>query len=146
VTFSYSGNPGASDLDALRFLIGDTDSADAQLTDEELSYLLTQHDDSVRHAGLSACRRLIAKYSRCVDQRTGDIDVKYSQRVSQLRSLMVDIREGLVPSVYAGGISKADIEAVQDDDDRQGPMFALGMLDYPSDADTSSTGGTGGVV
>jgi len=146
LTFSYSGDPGASDLDALRFLIGDTDSADEQLTDEELSYLLTEHDDSVRHAGLSACRRLIAKYSRYVDQRTGDIDIKYSQRLAHLRGVIADIRQGLVPSVYAGGISKADIESVQEDDDRQGPVFALGMHDYPSDADTSSTGGTGGVV
>jgi len=147
MTWSYSGDPRTGEMDALRFLIGDTTEADAQFSDEELIYLLEQYDDSVRHAGLAACRRLIAKYSRCVDQRTGDIDVKYSQRLSQLHGLAASIREQMVPQLYAGGISKSDIETVQDDDDRQGPIFALGMADNPpADGSPSSTGGTGGVL
>lgn len=147
MTWTYSGNPGASNLDALRFLIGDTDSTNAQFTDEELNYLLEEAEESIIHAGLAACVRLIAKYTRYVDQKTGDIDIKYSQRLAQLHGLHRQLREGLTPEWYFGGISQADIEAVQEDEDRQGPIFALGMMDNPTtEPDTHNTGGTGGIL
>lgn len=145
MTWTYGGDPAGSILDALRFLLGDTDEDDQQLSDEELNYLLTENDDSVTAAGLSACRRMIAKYSRYVDQKTGDIDTKYSQRLGHYRTLLAMIREGLIPTPYAGGISKSDMEAVQDDEDRQGGQFAVGMQDYPTDI-PSGSGGTGGVI
>lgn len=145
MTWTYSGDPSASELDELRFLLGDTDTTDQQLSDEEINYLLREHGDSVVAAGLAACRRLIAQYSRCVDQKTGDIDLKYSQRIAHYKDVMSMIREGLRPTPYAGGISISDIETVQDDDDRQGPIFALGMLDNPAE-EPDRTGGTGGVL
>ena len=145
MTWSYSGDPGASSLDELRFILGDTDESDQQLSDEELLFLLREHGGSAPTAAIGACRRLVAKYTRCVDQKTGDIDIKYSSRVSQYEQLLAHLRAGLVPTPYAGGISKADIETVQDDDDRQGPIFALGMFDNPSD-DPQQSGGTGGVI
>lgn len=145
MTWTYSGNPGSSSRDELRFLIGDTDSADPLFSDEELDYLLTEHGGSVPAAAMASCRRLIAKYSRYVDQKTGDIDIKYSQRISQLNSLMDTLRGDLRPVPYAGGISVSDIEAVRDDDDRQGPVFVLGMFDNPS-TEPEPAGGTGGVI
>lgn len=150
MSFSYSGDPGASPLDELRFWIGDTDSTDAQLSDQEIKYLLRSNGDSVTAAALEGCRRLISKYSRYVDQKTGDIDIKYSQRISQLKISMDNIRAGMNPTPYTGGISKSDIETVQEDDDRQGPVFALGMMDNPrSNTDDDwgcGHGGTGGVL
>lgn len=148
MTWTYSGDPSASELDELRFLLGDTDTTDQQLSDEEILYLLQEHGDSVVTSAMAACRRLIAKYSRCIDIKTGDIDLKYSQRVSHLNLLMQTLREGLRPVPYAGGISKADIEAVQDDDDRQAPNFAIGMMDNPATEPDNfgGAGGTGGVI
>lgn len=147
MTWSYSGDPSSSDLDALRFLIGDTDTSDQQFSDEELNYLLDQTDDNVVAAALLAIDRLLIKYSRTPDQKTGDIDIKYSQRVEQLTKARASITAGLAPVPYAGGISVSDMESVRDDTDRAGPIFALGMTDNPTYEDCSeATGGTGGVI
>ena len=40
MTFTYSGTPSASQRDAIRFLLNDTDSTDVLLQDEEISYLI----------------------------------------------------------------------------------------------------------
>jgi hypothetical protein len=150
MSFSYSGDPSASPLDELRFWIGDTDSTDAQLSDQEVKYLLRSNNDSVTAAAIEACRRLISKYSRYVDQKTGDIDIKYSQKIGQLEATISHIRAGMNPVPYAGGISQSDIETVQDDDDRQGPVFSLGMMDNPPSGDDPDWGcghgGAGGVL
>lgn len=145
MTWTYTGDPCGSQLDAIRFAIGDTDSTDPLLTDEELNYLLKQSGGATQAAALSACRRLLAKFARCVDTRTGDIDVKYSQRIEHIKTQMEMIRQESVPTPYAGGIRVSDIENVQDDEDRQGPQFAIGMFDNPVD-DPLPTGGTGGVI
>lgn len=41
--WSYSGVPGASDLDKYRFLIGDTTSSDPILQDEEITFVLSEN-------------------------------------------------------------------------------------------------------
>ena len=40
MAFTYSGDPAASDLDYLRFMIGDTHENSAMLQDAELQYIL----------------------------------------------------------------------------------------------------------
>lgn len=154
MTWSYSGNPADSDLDRLRFLIGDVDSNDQQLSDEELNFLLAQNSIIVQ-AAVGACDAIIAKYSRLVDQKTGDIDTKYSQRIAAYENLKKalptspaatdDSAPSPWPVPYAGGISEADMDTETDDEDRVGPVFAVGMGDYPTDVPTGS-GGTGGVL
>lgn len=151
MTWTYSGDPGASALDELRFLIGDTNVSSQLLSDEELNYLLFQSSDSTTAAGIEACRRLIAQYARLVDQRTGDIDIKYSQRIDQFNQLIAQLREGMAPVPYMGGISRSDMETVRDDEDRQGPIFAIGQLDNPRESNIDDDmgyghGGTGGVL
>ena len=79
MVWSYSGDPSSSDRDALRFLIGDTDTSDQQLVNEELDYLLTEHG-AVGPAGIAACRAMIGKYARLVDQSTGSIQHRQIER------------------------------------------------------------------
>lgn len=46
MTWSYSGNPSASDTDKYRFLIGDTNENEPILSDQEIEYVVatyTQH-------------------------------------------------------------------------------------------------------
>lgn len=43
MSFSYSGDPSASELDAARFLIGDTDSESPIMQDEEIQYIIDTH-------------------------------------------------------------------------------------------------------
>ena len=45
MTWSYSGDPAASDLDAVRYIIGDTSEDMSLLTDEEIKYELSNNED-----------------------------------------------------------------------------------------------------
>lgn len=40
MSFTYSGDPSKSDLDAARFLIGDTDNTSQIMQDEEIKYIM----------------------------------------------------------------------------------------------------------
>ncbi len=114
----------------MRFLIGDTDTSDQQLSDEEIAYLLTEYS-AARRAALEAARSLQAKYARLCDQRTGDISISYSQRRDSYAALVRDLQRGMLGTPYAGGISQADKDSDEDDSDRVNPAFSVEMMDNP---------------
>lgn len=43
MSFTYSGDPSASKLDAVRFALGDTDASQPLLQDEEINYLISMY-------------------------------------------------------------------------------------------------------
>ena len=43
MSWSYSGNPAYSQLDELRFMIGDTSESEPIMQDEELEYLIAEY-------------------------------------------------------------------------------------------------------
>jgi len=53
MTWTYSGNPANSSSDAVRFLIGDTDTTDQLISNEEIAYLVTVHGNIRRVASES---------------------------------------------------------------------------------------------
>lgn len=132
MTWSYSGDPSSSNQDAVRFAIGDTDSADQLITDEEIAYLLT--DSTVTAASIAACEALAAKFARQVDRSVGNLSLSSSQRAAQFRELAATLRKrtGYLARPYAGGISVADKEARDADTDRVKPIFtrAQHRFDY----------------
>lgn len=65
--WSYTGNPSARAIDMVRFLIGDTDSTNAQLNDNEISSLLNISANSANTAAIYACRSLATKYASKAD-------------------------------------------------------------------------------
>jgi hypothetical protein len=65
--WSYTGNPDARPIDMVRFLIGDTDSENAQLNDNEINALLTQGSGDANRAAVFACRSLATKYASKAD-------------------------------------------------------------------------------
>jgi hypothetical protein len=86
MTWSYSGNPGASNLDEVRFLIGDTDTSSQLLSNEEITYLLNAYLNS--YAAAVACVvSLIAQASRSVEEskKVGDLSlsIKSGARLQQ---------------------------------------------------------------
>lgn len=134
MTFTYGGDPASSDRDAVRLLVGDTDSDDPQLVDGEVDYFLSS-TGAVRPAALAAARAILAKYARKVDQSVGDLRYAYSQRRAAYEALVGRLErdaavKGAVP--YAGGISQSDKETDQDDSDRVQPAFYRGQFDDPA--------------
>lgn len=128
----------AGRLNTVRLLVGDTDTNDQQLQDEEIAFALSENNDNVYSAGSFACRLLATKYARLVDtQLDGVLEAYYSQRVAQYKSLAVElsntakIRGGRGLGVYAGGISKTAVETAHKDADRVQPAFIRGQFNHP---------------
>lgn len=132
MTWSYSNNPSGNPIDEVRLLIGDTDIDDQQLTNEEIQYYIDTYGPGVR-AAIPGVQGLIAKYSRLVDQTTGEIQVKWSQRVSNWEALLDQLKDQLrlrnTPRPFAGGVSKDDINNREEDADRVKDTFAVGIDD-----------------
>lgn len=52
MSWSYSGNPSASEIDACRFLIGDTNEESPIMQDEEIQYIISEangNEDKLRY-------------------------------------------------------------------------------------------------
>ena len=130
---SWSYDPNLStDKDQVRFNIGDTDSTDQQLSDEEINALLVS-TGSVQAASVKACEGLIAKYARYAAQATGGISIQWNQLQDHYRKLIDDINSGAgtLAVTYAGGISIAEKQSSASDTDWDKPPFNVGMDDHP---------------
>lgn len=51
----------------IRLLIGDTDSSDPQVQDEEIAFYLEDNSDKVYSAAAGACFAIYSKYTRMVN-------------------------------------------------------------------------------
>lgn len=93
--FTYSGDPSASDLDAVRFLISDTNSDDAELQDEEIYYLLTTWGQTY-DAAIAACEVIAGKYADKTNysRSVGDLSISesYGQSAAEFRALANRLR------------------------------------------------------
>lgn len=64
MSFRYNGDPSESTITEVRFLIGDTTEASAEFQDEEIAYLLAQHNDVVLEAAINALEQLASKWAK----------------------------------------------------------------------------------
>ena len=137
---TYSGDPSSSDLDAVRFLIGDTGPVSPATTpvfllfNEEINYLLAQYS-RVLSAAAAGADALCAKFARQVDELSGDLQRKCSQKSKQYGELADKLRKQssdpltTIPISFTGGVSITDIESREDDDDRVSDIFNIGQDD-----------------
>jgi len=138
MSWTYTGNPGASTKDELRFIVGDTDSTRQLLQDAEVWFLLSQHNDSPKAAAISAVRAILSKLSRRVDQTTGKVSVKLSQAHKHYTDMLDEMQRQLGLSgvdAIAGGISISDKDGVEVDSDRVPPIFEKKMHDNDREGD-----------
>ena len=84
MTWTYSGDPSANARDAIRFLIGDTDTTDQLLSDEEIAWVNTEASGTptattdLYDAAYRCCLTIAAKLARQADKQIGDLSVKLS--------------------------------------------------------------------
>ena len=140
MAWSYTGKPDTSEKDQVRFLIGDTDKCDPLIGDEEIDYLLTL-EGSVFKAAVMACETIAAKFSRLADEKVGDTSVSLSQKADAYLKLAGKLRKRSERIVfpYAGGISKADKENQELDEDRNPEVFKRHMQERVSESVESET-------
>lgn len=131
MTWTYS-NALTANKDKVRLLIADTDTADQQLADEEINWVITQ-EPNVYAAASKCCSLLAAKYSRQADTEVGDLSVKKSQRATAYRALAKDLKAQAVidAPIFAPSLSISDKQSYEDDTDIPASKFFRDMQEYP---------------
>lgn len=120
------------DIDKVRFYVGDTDTTDQLLTDEEITFALAE-GGSIRAAAAICADRKAAQYARLADLKEGQLSITYSQRFKQMQALSEAITAGAtladpaMPS--AGAIFVADKQATEESTLLVRSSFAVTMLD-----------------
>jgi len=133
MTWTYSGNPADSTKDAVRFLVGDTDTTDQLITNEEITYLIAQHGVVNRVASETA-RAIAAKFARLMNRTIGGLSADFSAKYRQYLELADNLlsKDELSPvSPYISGFSRSAKEAVELDTDREPTFSRKGIMDNP---------------
>ncbi len=106
-------------LNTVRLLVGDTNTEDQQVQNEEITFGLSENGNNVYYAGAWIARAIASKYSRQVTTSLdGALKADYSDLSKQYKVLADDLEyqgktSGAVIGVLAGGITKSGIEAVR---------------------------------
>ena len=135
MTWTYSGNPGASARDEVRFLIQDTDTTDQLLSNEEIDYLLTAYHSDAYAAAIASVVALIAKAARSVEESktVGDLSLsrRSGARLQQWEALKKSLdterfrRYPAAPVVNPNAILPTDEGIVEG----EGTDFVVGQMD-----------------
>jgi hypothetical protein len=123
-------------LNVVRLLVGDNDSTQPQMQDEEVTFALSENNNNVYFSAAFCARLLASKYARMVNtQLDGALEAEYSDRIKQYTILAVQLAElgkrqgGKTVGLAAGGISKAAMLAANQLTDRVKPEFNVGQFD-----------------
>ena len=146
MTWTYSRDPSASDKDAVRWKVGDTDSDDPIVQDEEIEYELTAFASDPRliiKAAINVAKGIAAKFAKESTYRIGQVSETLSRKAEAYERLVTELtdeltvsaRRSVMPAMVAHSKSaKATQEA---DTDRVQPGITIGMDDYYSADDDS---------
>ena len=129
MAWTYSGDPGSSDRDKLRFISGDVDITRQLWTNEELDFVLgdtSSEDEAARQLLQAKIRQLSLTPRVRLGSFTFDATALISSLKENLEALGVS-RGSMAP--WAGGISKADKQARESRQDRVKPRFHRGQFD-----------------
>ena len=131
MTFSYNENALDVELNKIRLYIGDTDSNDPLLQDEEIASV--QADTTGFRATVAACCRLIcAQLARKVDYKLSLLTEKASVLYDRYE-VQAERFEAMssVSYPWSGAIFKDDKEAVEDDTSLVKPKFKKDLHAHP---------------
>lgn len=94
MTWSYSGDPASSEKDAVRFLVGDTDTNDQLLSDEEIDYVIVESGGSKYQSAHDAAYAIASKFSRMAQSKSvGDLSISYADRAKAYFELANELLE-----------------------------------------------------
>lgn len=149
MTFHYDRNLGTQ-KDEVRFRLGDTDSADYEFEDEEITAMLVLHPAPILCAARCA-RSRAAKYARIVSVSADGTRVSMQQLYQHYTDLAKQLESDHIKSATSigmlepggmgepviDGISIAEMDTVRQDSDRVPPLFRRGMHDNPDPDDAA---------
>lgn len=120
MSFSYSGDPSKSELDAARFLIGDTNSSAPIMQDEEIKYIIDTYGGfDTNTAKYQLFNRAATLFARDIKRSLGPQSEDPTERLSFYKE-QANYYRGLVAF---GGVSSAPYAYPK--------IFRKGMLSNP---------------
>lgn len=142
---SWTYNPSQmTPKDRVRLYVGDTNSADPQLQDEEIAAILLDAPNVLR-AAAEAAETIAAKVAREVTRAvTGasGLSINASDRQQHYLTLAATLRRRAVrmggSAPFAGGISQAQKDTQTGDTDRVPPAFSRQMMRVPGQVDSAT--------
>lgn len=129
-------------LNVVRLLLGDTDTLDQQVQNEEVTFALAQTGDNVYYAAAWLAKTVASQYARKVDvQLDGALSAKYSDLHKHYMALSENLeyqgkKAGVVVGVVAGGLTISDINAVRGNTDRVEGSFRRDRFRNPPSYET----------
>ena len=106
-------------LNIVRLLVGDTDTVDQQVQNEEITFGLSENGDNIYLSASWIARAISSKYSRLVTTSLdGALSADYSDLAKQYQTLADQLEyqgktNGASVGILAGGITKTQIEGVR---------------------------------
>ena len=133
MSWTYSESPGSSELDEVRFLIGDTDANDQLLQDEEIEYLLDKWllvHGSVFYVASIACETIAAKYAREASYSADGVSVSLSELQAKFKAQAETLRQQHQNLLVGGAPDVGGISPYEETDHSIAPfIFGTGMGD-----------------
>lgn len=134
MTWTYV-DPSTSERDAIRFLVGDTDTNDQLISDEEIAFFIAEFPSSKYNAAAEVAEAIAGKFTREVNQSAdglswqgSSLSQQYYELADRLRRMAKrNRRSGIAP--YAGGLSKLERQLDNADGDLNKGHFTSHMHD-----------------
>ena len=129
-------------LNTVRLLVGDTDTLDQQVQNEEITFGLAENNNNIYLAASWIAKAISSKYARLVTTKLdGALSANYSDLAKQYQSLADQLEyqgktNGASVGVIAGGITKSGIEAVRANTDRIEGSFRRDRFKNPPSYNT----------
>ncbi len=128
-TYTYSGDPTASNNDAVRFELGDTDVSHGLVSDEEIAYVLGLEASHILRTCARLAEALAAKYARKGSIQTGPSSYRKSQVADHFRTLAKQFRYRIGTGMFTLQTSKSTILMLEQDIDLPQAQFKRGQHD-----------------
>jgi len=106
-------------LNIVRLLVGDTDTVDQQVQNEEITFGLSENGNNIYLSASWIARTISSKYSRQVTTSLdGALSADYSDLAKQYQTLADQLEyqgktNGASVGILAGGITKTQVENVR---------------------------------
>jgi len=129
-------------LNTVRLLLGDTETLDQQVQDEEVIFALGQSNNNIYYAAAWLARTIASQYSRKVNTSLdGALSADYSDLQKHYTALAENLeyqgkKTGASLGVVAGGITKAGITTVRENTNRVEGSFRRDRFRNPPSYET----------
>lgn len=115
----------------IRFLIGDTDTNDQLISNEEIAYIVTQQG-SVNRSASECCRAIAAKFARNMSRSIGGLQADFAAKHRQYLAMADNLltKEETSPvSPFVSGYEIDKKQAREDDTNREKIFGRKGVMD-----------------